>query len=78
MNTYHAILGPGSDEPNHTTIFLNPEESVEEFLKQEQCITLIANVGRVKRGERKCATPSWEHYEAEGYRVVKCQIIVVP
>ena len=75
---FYAIQEPGANEVNHTTLFLTPEDSIKEFLEQEQSINWIANAGRLGRGEDRRVTPSWEHYEAEGYRVRKCKLIVLP
>lgn len=75
---FYGIQEPGIEAVNHTTLFLTPEDSIEEFLKQEQSMNWLANLGRSSRGEQKKATPSWEGFEAKGYRVRKCQIVLLP
>lgn len=76
--TFYSIQEPGTTIANHTIIRLSPEEAIKEFLEQEQAMNIIANAGRWQRGEPRVPTPSWEHFEAEGYRVVKCRIQVIP
>lgn len=53
----------------HTTVCTKPEESIAEWLSIEGSINWLINLTNGRRGNRKCL-PSWEGYEAEGYRIV--------
>jgi hypothetical protein len=59
----------------HTMLGLKREEIIEEFLREEQVMNLIGNVGRTLRMEPRRCAKSWEAYEAEGYRIIPVKII---
>lgn len=59
----------------HTTVGVEPRDCIEEWLHTEQSMNFIGNLGRQIRGETKRCAPSWEGYEAEGYRIVRVNLI---
>ena len=58
----------------HTCLSTKPDEAIEEWLKTEQAMNWIGNLGRAMRQEGKRYTPSWEGYEAEGYTIEEVEI----
>ena len=60
-----AIADP-SGLINHTTLMCRDQDAIAEWMKQEQTLTRIFRPGPV---------PSWEGYEAEGYRAVRCRVV---
>ena len=53
-------------ELNHTTLDVRPDWAVKRWMDQEQLVT------RTLCGH---PVPSWEGYEAQGYSVVKCDLV---
>ncbi len=51
---------------NHTTVAAIAEESVNKFMSQERILAHML---------RGTPCPSWEGYEAEGYRVVGVTLV---
>jgi hypothetical protein len=59
----------------HTTVATDPQSAIEEWLRIESAVTLVANAARVIRGESKKCLESWEGFEAQGYRIVPVDLI---
>ncbi len=59
----------------HTTVSLDQSGAVELWLEQEGVCNEIYNVGRGVRGESKRCRPSWEQFEAQGYRVIRVRLV---
>jgi hypothetical protein len=62
----------------HTTIRTQPEESILEWMNVEQSMQWIKNMGRKAIGQPYGPAPSWEGYEAQGYRIVPVEVHYVP
>lgn len=58
----------------HTTISVSAANAIDEWLEQEGVCNFISNLGRRSRGESLRCRPSWEQFEAEGYRIVPVKI----
>lgn len=71
--TYFCVLDPQGTFV-HPTISLTEKEAVTQWLEQEQACNIIVNAGRGARGESPRCSPSWEQFEAEGFRVVKVKM----
>lgn len=71
--TYFCVLDPKGIFV-HPTISLTEKEAVTQWLEQEQACNIIVNAGRHTRGESQRCSPSWEQFEAEGFRVVKVKM----
>lgn len=61
----------------HPTISLKPEDAIEQWLETERACNMIVNAGRSSRGESPRCVPSWEHFEAQGYRVLPVRLEVI-
>lgn len=72
---FYAIAD--STHINHTTLATTEKEAIKEFMGQEQAMSFFINMGRKERGESQHPTPSWECYEAAGYRVAKVKIVEI-
>lgn len=59
-----------------TMVSLSEPEAIREFMETEQGINIIANAGRWSRGEKTGPAPSWEYYEAEGFKVIPISIVL--
>lgn len=53
----------------HTTVCTTPEEAIAEWLSIERGMNWLVNLMPHRRGNQRCL-PSWEGFEAEGYRIV--------
>jgi hypothetical protein len=70
-----AIRDPDGDL-NHTTVAIDKEDAIEQFLGIERTMFLLCNSARVAEGNfALTCTPSWEVYEAEGYSVVPVKLV---
>jgi hypothetical protein len=72
MNVF-CIKHP-SGRLNHATACMTEQDSINEFLDQERTALMIQNEVWKSFGFRKKCTPSWELFEAQGYKCVKCEL----
>lgn len=61
----------------HPTISLKQGDAIDQWLETERACNIIVNAGRSSRGESFRCVPSWEHYEAQGYRVLPVRLEVI-
>ena len=59
----------------HTKLGLVESEIIQEWLEEERSMNFIGNLGRSSRRETLRCQPSWEAYEAEGYRIIPVKIV---
>ncbi|HEY6154671.1 MAG TPA: hypothetical protein VIW07_13100 [Candidatus Udaeobacter sp.] len=59
----------------HTTVATDEKSAIEFWMETESAMNLLSNCGRTVRGESQRCLPSWEGFEAEGYRVVRVNLI---
>lgn len=59
----------------HTTVSTDYQGAIEMWFDVERGMNKLANMCRVVRGEPPCCMPSWEGYEAEGYRVIRLTLV---
>lgn len=59
----------------HTTVAISPQDAIDEWLSIEGSMNSLANLCRTVKKEPKKCLPSWEGFEAEGYRIVRVQLL---
>lgn len=62
----------------HTVLACDKDDAIREWLKTEQAVNWFANVLRVAKGGKATCAQSWEVFEAEGYSIVRVDILEVP
>lgn len=63
---------------DHTMLYLERQEAIDEWIDMEQCVNALFNMGRAFEGKTTRCTQSWECYEAEGYSCVRVKIEEAP
>lgn len=77
--TYFFAIKDPEGTINHTTVAMDEDWCVEQFLSEESAMNTLYNAARIEHGKPQVHGKSWEQFEAEGFsiatvRIVECEI----
>lgn len=61
----------------HTTVSLDEQGAINEWITTEQSMNWVHNAVRKVQGQQQVCAPSWEGFEAQGYRVIPIELIPI-
>lgn len=59
----------------HTTVSTEPQDCIDDWMETEACFRQLANISRQMKGLPLLHEQAWETYEAQGYSVVRVEIV---
>lgn len=73
--TYFFCVKDKDGDLVHTTVAMDEEYSVEQFLAAEQTMLQLSNAGRMLKGTDPICCKSWEQFEAEGFSIATIRLV---
>lgn len=74
---YWAVRFPDGGV-RHTFLSTEQQEVIDNFIHEEQLCGMIANVGRLERGEKTKSAPRWMEFEKQGFSLVRVKVVEAP
>jgi hypothetical protein len=76
LTEYFCVVDP-SGVIVHPTISLTKQEAIDQWIEQERACNFIVNAGRAARNEAPKCSPSWEQFEAQGFKCLPVRLEVI-
>lgn len=61
---------------DHMSLRMDRDDCISEFIDTEQAMHALYNVARTEKGIAPVCCPSWEGWEAKGWKVVTVRIVL--